>query len=544
MLALEHFGSIEIEKKSRRTIWLVLILFLASLMRFTWIGIPNLFYDESYYWEWSRRLDFGFYDHPPMVAYMIFLTTSLGGYNEFFVRLGSAILGLGTVFLAYQTGRRMFGWLAGALAALLICLVRPFIMISCMATPDSLHAFFWSLTLYFVFQAASTGKSRYWYMTGIAVGLGLLSKYACMLAIPSIFLFLLLSGNHRKWIFRKEFYIIIFVALIVFIPNLLWNATHGWVSLRYQLEHVATVGRENPNMTVPERVYDYLLDQAGLLTPVLLVLLLATIPANALLAVARKRHEFALLFSFTALTFFFFLIAGAEIHWPLPAYYSAIVALAGIFVWALNSAMGKQQPHAAPEVSKRSIWASTNKLRRTILVASFSLLLLTLGINSLYGIATLSMAIPLTPSQMTDPENETIIGMVGWHTLGREIDALMEEMSRRGETVIVAEEYGIASEIGFYTKTHYRTYSLASQYGIWGMPKAPFVNAIAVYYNRLEAQNFTSLFEEVESVSPFTVYIEGKLVKTIHIFKCYGLKRQYDFISIRLLLPALGDPVA
>jgi 4-amino-4-deoxy-L-arabinose transferase-like glycosyltransferase len=56
----------------------------------------ELYPDEAQYWLWSRKLDFGYYSKPPMIAWVIHLTTALGGNSEPFVRLLAPILHLGS----------------------------------------------------------------------------------------------------------------------------------------------------------------------------------------------------------------------------------------------------------------------------------------------------------------------------------------------------------------------------------------------------------------------------------------------------------------
>ncbi len=74
--------------------------------------------DEAYYWTWARHLEWGYPDHPPMIAYVIRATTALAGDTPLGIRMGPALLGLGTALLLWDLIRRMFSSDAGATAAI------------------------------------------------------------------------------------------------------------------------------------------------------------------------------------------------------------------------------------------------------------------------------------------------------------------------------------------------------------------------------------------------------------------------------------------
>ena len=86
------------KRKYIRLTWLVLGLGLA--VRLCLSGQFLLVPDEAYYWQWSRYLSLGYYDHPPMIAWGIWLTTKLFGQTEFAVRLPTILaLAFASVYL-------------------------------------------------------------------------------------------------------------------------------------------------------------------------------------------------------------------------------------------------------------------------------------------------------------------------------------------------------------------------------------------------------------------------------------------------------------
>src|SRR5437763_9578145 len=86
----------------------LVILALVGL-RLVAAAVTPLTFDEAYYWMWSRHLAGGYYDHPPMVAFVIRAGTLIAGDTELGVRLVSILLALPTSFAIYRATEILFG---------------------------------------------------------------------------------------------------------------------------------------------------------------------------------------------------------------------------------------------------------------------------------------------------------------------------------------------------------------------------------------------------------------------------------------------------
>lgn len=189
--------------------------------------------DEAYYSLWGQRLSFGYFDHPPAVAFLSFLDSLLGFKKG---RTATIALGIGSLLLA----GRLF-WKAGLRKpkTWILSLILFKFNLACLAsgilkTPDAPLVFFWLLALH-EGLAALNGKDYRWLTAGLACGLGLLSKYAMFLMGP-IFLICLLKNPHNL---KKPWpYLGGILAFLVFLPNLKWNAEHEWTSFAFQLRRV------------------------------------------------------------------------------------------------------------------------------------------------------------------------------------------------------------------------------------------------------------------------------------------------------------------
>jgi len=155
---------------------LFVLLTAATIFRLFYIQAVELAPDEAYYWTWSRNLQWGYYDHPPGVGFLIWIGTGIAGNGEFGVRFLWVVISILLSVVLYGMGRKMFGERAGFLAALLMNISLLGSTGAVIATPDGPQGLFWALTTFFVFNAVDSGKSRWWYWAGIAFGLGLLSK--------------------------------------------------------------------------------------------------------------------------------------------------------------------------------------------------------------------------------------------------------------------------------------------------------------------------------------------------------------------------------
>jgi len=223
--------------------------------------------DEAYYWYWGQHLSLSYADHPPMVAWVMSFFTSLFGNRELFVRLGGFLLAAAALFFLWGSARALFPSLrelpGDLVLALNLTLLFP---AGCIVqTPDTPMLFFWAAAVWCGSLIVAGGPGWWWYAWGTALGLGLLSKYTMILLVPCTFGFLLLCPSARRWLLRKEPWLGLFIAFVLFSPVLYWNAQHDWLSFTYQLRQGFTPRQK----AVPLKLLEYLGGQAGVVTPIL-----------------------------------------------------------------------------------------------------------------------------------------------------------------------------------------------------------------------------------------------------------------------------------
>ena len=200
--------------------WWVLNLLQAAFM--------DLANDEAYYWYFSKHLDWGYYDHPPMVALLVWLTAWLPGTLG--VRLASTLLQPLYLLLFWHLIKPADASRRDALLYVLICFSQPLLQLyGFLALPDApllmtTVLFLWA---YKRFSANVNVPSAL--LLGLTVALLGYSKYHGALVV-----FLVVLSN-PKLLLRWQLYLAAAVALLLYAPHLWWQYSHDWVSLRYHL---------------------------------------------------------------------------------------------------------------------------------------------------------------------------------------------------------------------------------------------------------------------------------------------------------------------
>lgn len=207
-------------------------------------GVFQLHYDEAYYWVWGQNLSLSYFDHPPMIAYMVRLASYLGN-TEVYTRLPALLTTIVTCFTVYALAKRMFDQTVANIS-LLLAISCPLIQaMFFIVTPDSPLLMFWALTLYAFYRGVFEDKVSFLYLTGFFAGCAMLSKYTALLIFPSIFIFLITSKKYRAVLFKKDIYLSFILSFIVFSPVIIWNYQHEWVSFLFQFHHGMALGEIN-----------------------------------------------------------------------------------------------------------------------------------------------------------------------------------------------------------------------------------------------------------------------------------------------------------
>jgi 4-amino-4-deoxy-L-arabinose transferase-like glycosyltransferase len=228
---------------SRTALGFLAVIAALTALRLVAAAVLPLSADEAYYWLWSRHLAAGYYDHPPAIAYAIRLGTLVFGDTPLGVRVDPILLSLiASAFVWRGAAIFLRDEDAAARACLFFNLTLMVSVETLAASPDAPSIAAASAVFYALAKIDETGKGGWWLAVGLASGLALLSKYTGFFLGAGILVWLLLSPKARRHLLTLWPYLGGAVALIVFLPNLIWNSQHGWMTFAFQFGRIGGGG--------------------------------------------------------------------------------------------------------------------------------------------------------------------------------------------------------------------------------------------------------------------------------------------------------------
>ena len=231
------------ERLSAETAWVLWLILATALLRVGFGWALGLGVDESYMVASGRRLTLGYFDHPPISWWMQWIAVHLFGTDSpLAVRTPFILTFALSTWLMYRLGTAVADRRAGLWAAVALNLSPVFgVTTASWVLPDGpldcalLGAALCLIKALSLAPLPLAGEARVaWTGAGLCAGVALLSKYTAILTIGGATLFLLTSPRHRRWLARPEPYIAGLLAIAVFSPAIIWNATHGWASFAFQ----------------------------------------------------------------------------------------------------------------------------------------------------------------------------------------------------------------------------------------------------------------------------------------------------------------------
>ena len=486
-------------------------LSVLSVFRIFYIlnGYLDLGPDEAHYWEWSRHLDLSYYSKGPMIAYLIAVGTSIFGDTVFGVRFLAVVLSALSSLILYRLVYEMYNDEAAALGAALIFQILPlFAAFGVIFSIDSPFLFFWILSLYLFSRAVdSEAGIGTWVLLGIAIGLGLLTKYTMAFFHAGIFLFLIMSD--RRYLLKTvRPYAAVIISLIVFSPVITWIFQHDWVTVR----HTAGQAHVAEGLTLSIGSFgEFVGSQIGVVTPVIFVLIFYALYK---LFHDEKGYRSVFLFAFSVPIIAFFVLKSiqgkVQTNWAMTGYITGIIAVAWYFLRS-----------GTPLLSGK---------KRLLIGAGIAVALLVTVVSHYPRIINLPLKL--------DPSSR----LRGWHQLRDEINPLYRDLATLGPVFVFSDRYQISSELAFYIAGHPNTYCInlgrrMDQYDLWpsmnedaarirlmGGADAKPINGIYVTWGSSEVPPVVAkAFDRFEK-KIVKVYDKGYELRVYTIIICYNFK--------------------
>jgi 4-amino-4-deoxy-L-arabinose transferase-like glycosyltransferase len=404
----------------------VLIWFVVQTIKLCIATMLAPFGDEAFYWQESRTLAWSYTDVPPMTALMIRAGEAVFGHSLLGMRSLFLLLGAALPLWLWQVARRESDACAASWVAIGWLLLPLGGTLGVMAMPDVPLTFAALAMLAGLLQIARDEPRGYW-LLGAGLAFAWLSHYRAAMLLPGGLALLVFAREARGWWSRRRLWLALAAGSLGLLPLLLFNRSHEWSALSFQLVERHPWRFHADGFAQP-------LEQALVVTPLLYGLLLwalwrswrardSSLPA-AVLAWAGLA---------VAVGYFVFGLFGDDlrfrVHWPLPAYLAALIALARLLA-------GGSVP-------------------RRLLVASYALA--ALGCAGALGY--LAAAAEPGLAQRLAVYKAFPYNFVGWNEVGaRTGDWLERERAR--SPVLVADNFLLGAELDFQFDAAQRVYAL------------------------------------------------------------------------------------
>lgn len=426
-----YSSSLLLSRPAGTSNWLSLGITLAVsvfALRLVFLGGMEVIPQEAYYWNYAQHMSPGYLDHPPLVAATIYSGEFLFGHNAFGTRIGAFVYGLLFLFIFYRYARLQVDQTCAMFATSFALLLPYFFMgTGFLMAPDSPLTLAWVMALYFFYRALVHNEARAWYGVGLAMGLGMLSKYSIVLLAPAALLFILVDAQARKYLLRKEPYIAVLIAALVFSPVIYWNASNDWASFAF---HASDRFEKIPHFFLGMMLTNIL----AMVTPLPLLAL------PYLFSKKTVREESAIQSPFTPRVRLFtgsFLLVPMSVfawnalenepryNWTGPLWITLLPMLAWLTVNATNLR-----------------WRWIGLLLKKLTVP---LLFILLGIYALL-LHFISIGLPGTPFPGSAAR------LLGWPEVSRNMLSIQQQLPADNTRIVIAgmDKYFIASKLSYY----------------------------------------------------------------------------------------------
>jgi 4-amino-4-deoxy-L-arabinose transferase-like glycosyltransferase len=334
--------------------WLALAILIAALtaLRVIYASVIDLRTDEAYYWTWSKESVLSFLDHPPMIAWFIRFGTAIFGDTNLGVRFAGIVAMLITQLLLADIARRVTHDIRAVVLAVLMPEAAVYYgLLMAKVSPDVALIPFAVAMLWALVRLRESGDARWWLAAGVFAGLALLSKFTAVMLIPAVAAFTFVPAWRRRWLSSPYPWLAALIAVVLFLPVLIWNAGHDWASFRFQLVR-ATATHEISLRTVG----DFIGLQFGLVGFILLPVVLSGVALTAWRGYRRFDAVAILLSTAVIVPFGYFFWKSLTLRvgdtWPM------FLWPAGFAAAAINVAMLPREGWPAWMIKSTIAWAN------------------------------------------------------------------------------------------------------------------------------------------------------------------------------------------
>lgn len=514
--AMNRASTKESTLEGRLSLWVFAVAAIYFLLHLLTAERYGYFRDALYYLACSEHLDWGYVDQPPLIAALAWVARHTLGTSLrallFWPALAGATRIVLTAAFARELGARRFGT---ALAAVLGATPPVWFVIDHQFAMNALEPVFWTGCAFVILRMIHTGDARFWLVFGTVSGLGLQNKYSIAVFAFGLLVGLFLSP-HRKLLFTPWLFAGGGVALLIFLPNLLWNIQHHWPFLEL-MHNIRVSGKD---VALPPLAY--LGQQILMAGPFNFPFWCAGVLFYFFSRDAKPYRVFGWAF---AITIAFFLMIHGKDYYSAPAYTMVLAA----------GAIAAERFLAASLLGAR-LWSSAalKPLAYAWLLAGVLLILpLILPVLPIDRFLQFQKHLPIQSarterSQIGAALPQYYADEFNWPEMVQAVARVYHTLTpeEQAKTAIFAENYGEAAAIDFFGSQYGLPKAISGHqsYFLWGPRK--YTGEIVIRVGA-PIEDVRSGYENVAVVAtienPYALYYE-----TRPILLCRGRKENYQ----------------
>jgi 4-amino-4-deoxy-L-arabinose transferase-like glycosyltransferase len=453
--------------------------------------------DEAQYWSWSKDLAFGYFSKPPMIAWLIALTTALFGDSEAAIRLAAPLLHAATAFAIFALAQSLYDERVAFWSCLVYFTVPAVWFSSGLITTDVPLLLFWCLALLALHRTLETRSMRWATALGVAVGLGMMSKYAMLYFAICGGLYLGVCRRDRWLLWSRQGLLAVVIAILLSLPNILWNLDN----------HLATVGHTTANagwnagLFNADEFLEFLTAQLGVFGPLLFCALIwGLITLRHRLQGRADVYLVCFVAPVLAIVMLQAFISHANANWAATAYVAAAIL---VVVWLLRH--------------RRLAWAVPASV----------------AIHTALGM--ILYALVLSPSLADGLGRDNDFKQVrGWDVMG----AAVAEMASKGYhgkaySAVLTDDRFVHTSLLYYGRPHQQPVvmwngdGLAQNHYELTTPYKPSLGTPLLFTterSETEADPILSRFREHRLLETLEIPIGGEKTRVIRLFALHGLR--------------------
>lgn len=463
----------------------VLLLFVVVKLLLQYLLIHpgyDLHRDEYLHLDQGKHLAWGFYSVPPFSSWVSW-TILQWGNTVFWIKFFPAFFGVCTMVLVWKTvealGGNLFALVLSAIAILLSVILR----LNILYQPNSFDVLAWMCFYYALIRQVQTEDNKWLYLAAIAFAIGFLNKYNIAFLIAGMLPAILITA-YRKLLLNKHLYGAMMVALLIVLPNILWQVQNDYPVLHHMNELAQT------QLEKVQRA-DFIKEQMLFFIGSLFVLVIGWVS----FFVYRPHKEFRFVFWSFVFTLLLFIYLKAKGYYAI-GLYPVLIAFGAVYTERL--------------LSKGWLWV----LRPVALAIPvvLSVTFIKIGFPTQPPAQIASNAALYKPFGLLRWEDgkehqlpQDFADMLGWRELAAKVDAAYSQITDKGHTLVYCDNYGQAGAINYYsTFKSIQAVSMNADYINWFPPATKeLYNLILVkdiYDDDPERKKEKPLFDSVQWV--------------------------------------------